>query len=156
MAVIYHALGWDDEAVTAAEDAAHRNWWFAEARYNLGVLKLLGALHVDGTPRLAATLLQQAQSHLAAAALLDPGFHPAAATLAAAQALGGNCADAERTLAAARKAAGLRRRFPVETGEGIQHSAAIGRHKSIDMPDVAREPEQLLAECKRAQASREP
>jgi len=157
MAVIYHTLGWDRNAEDAAEEAARRNWWFAEAHYNLGVLKLLDAQHADGTPGLRTTLLQQARSHLATATVLDPGFRPASATLAAVQALAGNCSDAEQTIAAARKSTGLRRLFPVETGEGIQHSAAIGRHKSIDAPPLTLEPDRLLAECQQAQqASREP
>ena len=93
---------------------------------------------------------------LAVAASLDPGLHAAATALASTQAIAGDCDDAERTVETARTDAAIRRRFPVETGEGIQHSAAIGRRRNIDLPSFAVDPERLLADCRQAQAAREP
>ena len=154
MAVIYHSLGWDPDAEDAATDAVRRNVRFAEAQYNLGVLKLLDAERAEDTPSLRTMLLRQAQWHLGAAAALDPGLHAATTALASTQAIAGDCDAAEQTVQTARKAGARWRRFPVETGEGIQHSAAIGRHKNIDVPPFAVDPEHLLADCRQAQASR--
>jgi hypothetical protein len=153
MAVIYHDLGWRDDALRAAAEALAKDATLPEAYYNLGVLQLLrasGAESAQGEPRSRpdAIGVRQARTNLSGAVMLDPGFLPAAAMLGVTEALLGNCEQAEATLAqAVDPPPGLRREFPAETGRGIWHSASIGRRKYIERLPEELEPRRWLAAC---------
>ena len=146
MAVIYHRVGWDEQALDVARRAVAADDGFAEARYNLGVLTLLTACSTNGAGACAppALAVRRADAQLAAATALDPGFRPAATMLGAVRALEGNCPAAAEAL---NHAPDVRRHFPVQTGRGIQHSAGIGRHRHIAALPEGLRPVRLLVDC---------
>jgi tetratricopeptide (TPR) repeat protein len=150
LAVFYHRLAWKDEALAAAEEAIRLDASIPEAHYNLGILKMIGALtDGHGSSARSAVLLRHAMSELSRALDLDPAFLHAAAMLGVAEALTGDCATAERTIADALAPHPERQRaYPVETGPGVEHAAGIERRRSIaDVPSDL-EPTRRLDECR--------
>jgi tetratricopeptide (TPR) repeat protein len=139
-AVILHAMGSLDQALTAANTAVSLTPDFPELYYNLGVLTLLRAMNDDlegNNLEAKRQLIRDASEQLATAVRLDPGFVPAAAILGVSKALLGECSAALPALRwALAPPAGTRREFPVETGRGDVHSASIGRRKIIaELPE---------------------
>jgi len=154
MAVIYHDLGWRDDALRAAAEAVAKDATLPEAYYNLGVLKLLratGAESAEGKPpsRLDVIGVRQARTNFERAFTFDPGFLPAAAMLGVTEAMLGNCEQAEANIVKiVDPPPGLRREFPAETGRGIWQAASIGRRKYIEQLPEELEPRRWLAACR--------
>jgi tetratricopeptide (TPR) repeat protein len=132
LAVIFHATGALDTALTVANSAVSLEPDFPEPYYNLGMLELLQAVdHGTADAEAKRKLIQEASEHLATAVHLDPGFVQAAGALGVSQALLGDCgAGLPRLKWALQPPPGTRREFPVETGRGDM-SMSIGRRKLI-------------------------
>ena len=124
LAVVYDALGRDDRALRAARAAVRTDPMIADAEYDVGLLTLRRAL-ASGVPP-DRVLLAGAEQHLARACTLDPGFTDAAILLRSARAWDGECAPEADSVASAGG-----RRYPVETGLGLQHAASIARRRHI-------------------------
>ena len=148
LAVVYHRLGWHEEALRAARAAHARDGDVPEVHYDLAVLCLLAAPDAGAGRELA---LRQAKRELERALALDPGFAEARTMLGVTQALAGDCEAAEATWRAAGDAC-RRRRYPVETGPGTEHAASIGRRRTItDLPQRLG-PAHSLEACRRPRA----
>ena len=149
MAVIYSQLGWYEEAIRAAESAEHLDPSMAEAFYNGGVLRLLLAARGGATgPEEREVMIRQARTLLYRSVLVEPNLLAGAGMLGVSRALLGDCAGAAPNFARALDFRGQAyEEYPVETGRGIAHSAAIGRRKRIHgIPDTLR-PEYWRHQC---------
>jgi len=150
LAVFYHRLGWREQALRAAEQATRLEASIPEAHYNVGILKLIGAVADGHLSSRGGLLIRQAMSELSRALDLDPAFLRAAAMLGVAQALSSDCAAAERTIAGALAPhPELRRAYPVETGPGVEHAAGIERRRTIEDVPPELEPARCLDECRK-------
>jgi tetratricopeptide (TPR) repeat protein len=151
LAVFYHRLGWREQALRAAEQATRLDASIPEAHYNLAILKLVGAVaHGSPSSTRDRVQLRQAMSEFSHALDLDPAFLRASAMLGVTQALSGDCAAGERTIAdALAPHPELRREYAVETGPGVEHAAGIERRRTIEDVPPELEPARLLEKCHR-------
>lgn len=156
MAVIYYRLGWMDLALAAADKAYEYDSTIPEIRYDLAVLKLARALsrHGAGGGQIKQAVAQ-GRALLFAAAVGDPGFFEIAALTGSLDALEGNCERGVQTIRdALAPHPGQYRTYPVTTGPGNVHAAALQRRIHIEeLPELLR-PEHQLARCS-AQAARD-
>ena len=156
MAIIYYRLGWMDLALAAADKAYQYDGTIPEIRYDLAVLKLAHALSRHGTGDGQITqAVAQSRALLLAATVGDPAFFEVEALAGSLDALDGNC---ERGMPTIRDALaphpGQYRTYPVTTGPGNFHAAALQRRMHIEeLPELLR-PEYQLARCT-AQAARD-
>lgn len=134
LAYIYDRLGWQDEAVRAAREAARNDPTLVEAYYNQAVL----LLKTGEVSQAAETLPRTLE--------LDPGFIEARALKAVVDALQGDCPSAVSALQALDGSIS-RRRFPHETGRGDITDAGLERHKIIDDLPFNAQPSYALALC---------
>jgi tetratricopeptide (TPR) repeat protein len=150
MAVIYHQLGWDTAALSAAEAAVAADPTLPDAAYDLAVLKLarVDAADAAAAPWRAA-YVAQSRRLLFNAVALDPGFREARALAGVAAALDGNCTDAVATIEQAlAPGARMHRSYPVDTGVGDLLASAVRRRRHItELPEAVR-PDRQLARCR--------
>ena len=126
LAVAYDQLGRDDRALARARAATRRDPSIPEAEYDLGLLVLRRArAATDANER--AALLADARGHLTRARLLDPGF--VEPTLLLRSLVPGSVGTDQ--MAADGRAGTTTRRYPTETGIGVQHAASIARRRHI-------------------------
>jgi tetratricopeptide (TPR) repeat protein len=152
-AVAYHELGWGEQALAAATEAAQLDTAFPEAHYNIGQLKLEAWLRMDPEATEAReVLVRQAIAHLSRAVALDPAFSAASTMLGVARILDGDCARGSSAIKDGLWPPAKRyREFPIETGRGIPHAASIGRHRRISRVPAELDPAWHLTKCEEAQ-----
>ncbi len=136
MAVMYYELGWIEEARRSAKRSLIENPYLPEAYYDLAVIDLTLAMRTPAEKStLRDMLLQSADGLLAKASFFEPGFWEAESLREVAAAAVDDC---ERAAEAAARTEHVRskvtRRYPMETGPGIPHAAAIGRRRFIQHP----------------------
>jgi len=150
MAVIYHQLGWSNDALEAARQALARDGSIPEAHYNLGVLKLERALDLaEDAGRWKLSLVEQAGRHFFNATIIDPAFFESSAMLGVVQAMTGKCDNARATIERALEPhPGSFRKYPVVTGRGIPHAASIRRRRHIESLPENIDPRTYLDICK--------
>lgn len=139
LAVLYHQLGWEQDAQRAAERAVDLDPAMPQAHYNQAALLMLGlddSGPQDGTAEERSLRLRRARRQLFRSVVTDRNFLPAVGLIGVAQAMLGDCAGAVANLErAVHPPRWARQEFPVETGRGISHAASIGRRKHItDLP----------------------
>jgi tetratricopeptide (TPR) repeat protein len=153
MAVIYQELGWDRAALAAAKEAVSDDPALPEAAYDLAVLKLTAVTArppcADGRRR---ALVAQSRLLLRSALELDPAFYEARRLTATLAALEGDCETAAAALAEAQARRGELRRYPVHTGVGDLHAAAVRRRRHIQRLPDALQPEMQVQRCREEQA----
>ncbi len=148
LSVAYYRLGKVRPAIKSAVNAVMRNRSIPEANYNLGVLHLVQSLSVDGNAGRERELVENARVQLEMSFEMDPGFGEALAMQGVAQALLGDC-DQARLLFERADEVVLEdsRIYPLETGTGDMHEAAIHRRLRIrDLPEEL-EPEFQRSRC---------
>jgi tetratricopeptide (TPR) repeat protein len=150
MSVIYHQLGWSNDALEAARQALARDGSIPEAHYNLGVLKLERALDLaEDAGRWKLSLVEQAGRHFFNATIIDPAFFESSAMLGVVQAMTGKCDNARATIERALEPhPGSFRKYPVVTGRGIPHAASIRRRRHIESLPENIDPRTYLDICK--------
>lgn len=127
------ALGRAADARAAAEEAVRLDPTIPEAHYNLAALEIEDALASRDSARRGRGL-DGAAERLRRALELDPGYADALALLAVVAAAQGDCVAATTTLARAEAGCPpLCRAYPVETGVGDLHAAAIRRRWQIPL-----------------------
>jgi tetratricopeptide (TPR) repeat protein len=149
MAIIYYELGWRDLALASAEKAHELDDSIPEIEYDLAILKLAHALSRTGADETQiARAVAQSRALLFSAAMKDPAFFEIAALSGVVDALDGNCERAVPTIRAALAPhPNQYRAYPVTTGPGNVHAAALGRRTYITaLPEILR-PEYQLERC---------
>ncbi len=141
MAVIYHRLGWHRAALAAAQESVASDPTMPEAAYDLALLKLISATTGSGPAdapwRTAFTI--QSRALLTKVIARDPAFQEARTLTGTLEALSGNCHAAVTMLDEARSRSGDLRQYPIITGVGDMHAAAVRRRRHIeDLPDALR------------------
>jgi tetratricopeptide (TPR) repeat protein len=137
VAVFEHARDGRERAGRAAATALRFDPTLPEAHYDLAVTMLEDAAALPATSTRMPVLVR-AQQHLDRAIDLDPGFAEARSLRVMAPTLEPGCvALAAAPLDWERSAPGDRL-YPVETGPGAPHAAAIGRRRHIGLPDRLR------------------
>lgn len=149
MAVIYYQLGRMDLALAAASKAYRYDATIPEIRYDLAVLKLTRALaERHPTDEHVREAIAQSRTLLATAALQDPAFFEIPALQGALDALEGNCEHGvQRIRYALAPHPGEYRIYPLTTGPGNMHTAALRRRVHIEELPEALRPEHQLARC---------
>jgi hypothetical protein len=133
VAVFEHARGRTQRAGRAAATALRLDPALPEAHYDRALTLLEDAAAQPATSARVPTIVR-AQEHLDRALSLDPGFAEARALRATASALAPGCGSQSAAVSDWSSAPGTRL-YPVETGPGAPHAAAIGRRRHIAIPD---------------------
>jgi tetratricopeptide (TPR) repeat protein len=150
MAVIYHRLGWHRAALAAAQEAVASDPTMPEAAYDLALLKLISATTGSGPAeaRWRTAFRMQSRALLSEVIARDPAFGEARTLTSTLDALNGNCPAAVAMFGEARARRGDLRQYPIFTGVGDMHAAAVRRRRHIeDLPDALR-PEPPLERCR--------
>jgi hypothetical protein len=151
MAVIYHRLGWDAAAMTAAKAAVAADPTLPEAAYDLALLKLTRAFTRPGVREAPwrSAYIAQSRRLLFNTLVIDPGFQEALALSGVIEAVDGDCAGAVPALEQAlHPDPRTYRSYPVDTGVGdLLASAARRRRYITDLPTAVR-PDLQLARCR--------
>jgi len=137
LAVAYYRVGKPRLALRSAVNAVMRNRSIPEANYNLGVLHLVQAMSLQEDEEARREAIENARDQFKTGWETDPGFSEAIAMQGVAQALLGEC-DQARSLFERADGVALTdsRIYPLETGTGDMHEAAIHRRLQIlDFPE---------------------
>ncbi len=149
MAVIYYQLGRMDLALAAAGRAYRYDGTIPEIRYDLAVVKLTRALtDPHASEAHVREAIAQSRALLSGAAVDEPAFFEIPALEGTLDALEGNCEQSMRRIAYARAPhPGEYRKYPITTGPGNMHTAALRRRVHIEaLPEVL-SPEYQLERC---------
>jgi tetratricopeptide (TPR) repeat protein len=149
MAVIYYQLGRMDLALAAANAAYRYDETNPEIRYDLAIVKLTRALtEAHSSEAHLREAIAQSRALLSAAALDEPAFFEILALEGALDALEGNCDPGmQKIRRALAPHPGEYRRYPITTGPGNMHTAALRRRVHIEELPEALRPEHQLARC---------
>jgi tetratricopeptide (TPR) repeat protein len=148
LSVAYYRVGKVRPALKSAVDAVMRNRSIPEANYNLGVLHLVQALSIRDDEEDQRALLENARGQFEIGWQTDPGFGEAIAMQGVAQALLGECDQAQALFERAEEVVlEGSRSYPLETGTGDMHEAGIRRRlRILDLPEEL-EPEFQRRRC---------
>jgi tetratricopeptide (TPR) repeat protein len=140
------------EGPAAAIEAAGRSIdWdaaIAEARYNAAVLQLAAAANSESGSAGHDALIERAIEDLKTAVRLDDTLVAASDLLGVAYAVSGDCERALPFLVAGDKRRAIpRRRYPVETGRGVEFAAALERRRTIEPLPAELMPRRWLQRC---------
>lgn len=150
MAVIYDRLGWNDLALQAARKAFEYDPTILEAGYDLAVLTLAGTLTGDAarTDPGAQAAIARSRRLILDTVVADPAYFEARALGGAIDVLEGDCDGGFETI---RNALAPHpdeyRQYPLSTGLGDIHAAAIKRRIQIEELPSALRPKHPPSRC---------
>jgi tetratricopeptide (TPR) repeat protein len=150
MAVIYHRLGWLDEALDSARKAYALEPAIPEVSYDLALLTLQAAVRNDGTRDETALsgVAAECRRLLSSCIAGDENFFDAHALAGSLSILEGKCDEGMKTIADALSPPPDRYRFyPVTTGQGDIQAGAIRRRVHITDVPASLRPSKLPAWC---------
>lgn len=138
LSVAYYRLEKPRMALRSAVNAVMRNRSIPEANYNLGVLHLVQSMSLREDEEARREAIENARQQFEFASEMDPGFGEAIAMQGVAQSLLGACDQALPFFEKADKALLEGSRiYPLETGTGDMHEAAIHRRLRIrEFPEM--------------------
>jgi len=133
MAVIYHVLGREDDALESVNKSIRLEPTIPESSYNLGVLELLRALPPSRELREAdRSLVAEAGRAFARSVELDGAFREAEVMRGVTLAILGDCDAARPLLAGETVSRPGTRAYAVETGPGDLFAAGLHRRRRIE------------------------